>query len=369
MKKTISLLLCLALLAALLSGCAGKPEPTPAPVETEAPVQAHRQPIESEPEVTENPAAEETPAPVETPAPTLAPELLVGVSPLMWKVTDAEGHTLYLFGTIHVGDERNEAVLHLVEPVLGSCDALAVEFDTKAYTADTQLMMQDMAQYVLTDGSEVSDYMPEELYARAYALLEEAGLYPAMFKRYNIAMWYQLIESAMIMQYTELDSDCGMDSLLIERAYELGKPVLDVESGSFQMALLNSFDDEVYRIVIKETLDMADSYGESTMELYELWLSGDRDAFWAYLAGEDVDETDYSEEQIEMILAYNRALLDERNLGMRDKALEYLASGQTVFFAVGAAHMANEVGLVYLLSEAGYTVEPFDYISFVGGQT
>ena len=70
-----------------------------------------------------------------------------------------------------------------------------------------------------------------------------------------------------------------------------------------------------------------------------------------------------------MILAYNRALLDERNLGMRDKALEYLASGQTVFFAVGAAHMADEVGLVYLLSEAGCTVAPFDYISFVGGQT
>ena len=46
---------------------------------------------------------------------------------------------------------------------------------------------------------------------------------------------------------------------------------------------------------------------------------------------------------------------------MRDRALEFMASGQTVFFAVGAAHMANAVGLVQLLQDAGCTVEPFVY--------
>ena len=58
---------------------------------------------------------------------------------------------------------------------------------------------------------------------------------------------------------------------------------------------------------------------------------------------------------------YNRALLDDRNLGMRDRAIEYIAGGRTVFFAVGAAHMANDVGLVKLLADAGYTVEAVSY--------
>ena len=44
-----------------------------------------------------------------------------------------------------------------------------------------------------------------------------------------------------------------------------------------------------------------------------------------------------------------------------DKAMEYLASGDTVFFAVGAAHMANDAGLVKLLADAGFTVEQISY--------
>ena len=70
---------------------------------------------------------------------------------------------------------------------------------------------------------------------------------------------------------------------------------------------------------------------------------------------------DYTEEQIALIEDYNRRLLDDRNLGMFDRAVEYLGSGQTVFFAVGAAHMANGVGLVQLLTDAGYTVEEVNY--------
>ena len=75
-----------------------------------------------------------------------------------------------------------------------------------------------------------------------------------------------------------------------------------------------------------------------------------------YLEEEDEPMREYTEEETAMIEAYNRVMVDDRNLGMLDKAVEYLASGQTVFFAVGAAHMANDIGLVQLLTDAGYTV-------------
>ncbi len=286
------------------------------------------------------------------------------VSPLLWRVTDNAGHTLYLFGTIHVGDSRNDAVLERVAPVLESCDALAVEFDIIAYSKNTQQMMQDMMQYVLTDGSEVSEYMPPELYQRSYELLEKANTLPALFTRYNLAWWAQLVESAVLTVYTDLDSEKAMDSLLIRRANKKGMPVLDVESSTFQMTLLNSFEDELYLLLIEDQLDNTENLNSQLHELYDLWLSGDKDSFWTYLAGDDdVDaaEGQYTEAQIAMIEDYNRKLLDDRNLGMRDRAIEFLTSGQTVFFAVGAAHMANDVGLVKLLTDAGYTVEEVSY--------
>ena len=289
---------------------------------------------------------------------------LPDVSPLLWRVTDNAGHTLYLFGTIHVGDGRNNAVLERVAPVLESCDALAVEFDIIAYSKNTQQMMQDMMQYVLTDGTEISDHMPAEMYQRSYELLERAKVFPSLFTQYNLAWWAQLVESAVLTVYTDLDSEKAMDSLLIRHANKKGMPVLDVESSTFQMTLLNSFEDELYLMLIEDQLDNTEELNSQLHELYEMWLSGDKDTFWTYLAGDnDVDAGagQYTEAQIAMIEDYNRKLLDDRNLGMRDRAIEFLTGGKTVFFAVGAAHMANDAGLVKLLTDAGYTVEQVSY--------
>ena len=299
----------------------------------------------------------------QTSVPTEEPPEYANVAPLMWRVTDNAGHTLYLFGTIHVGDDRNKTALERVSGVLESCDALAVEFDVVAYEKNTEQMMNDLMQYVLTDGSVVSDYMPKELYDRAYELLREAGLMPSIYKQYNLAWWAQMVESAMLLVYSDLDPNKAMDSLLIKRANKSGLRILEVESSEFQMGLLNSFDNELYLILIEAGLAQAETYKTELNKMYELWLYGDKDAFWSYLESEDEDtgEVEFTEAQIAMIEDYNRRLLDDRNLGMRDKALQYLASGETVFFAVGAAHMANEGGLVQLLTDAGCTVETFAY--------
>jgi uncharacterized protein YbaP (TraB family) len=46
---------------------------------------------------------------------------------------------------------------------------------------------------------------------------------------------------------------------------------------------------------------------------------------------------------------------------MLEVAKEYLESGDTVFFAVGLAHLLAEDGLVFTLRDAGYTVELIPY--------
>ncbi len=316
------------------------------------------------PATAETAAATESVPETDVPVSSEEPEGEPGSVPLLWRVTDAEGREIYLFGTCHVGDERNDAVFERVAPVLDKCGALAVEFDVVAYEKDAVQMMKDTAQYVLTDGSTVSDYMPPELYERSYELLERADMSPDLFLRYNLAWWAQLVDSATQEVYSDLDTDKAMDSMLIEHAYGIGIPVLEVESAQFQITLLNSFENELYLLLIEDELDTADTYGDDLEELYGLWLSGDRYTFWEYLAEENGEEelsAEFSEEQIALIEDYNRRLLDDRNLGMFDRAVEYLESGKTVFFAVGAAHMANDIGIVRLLTDAGYTVEEVVY--------
>lgn len=280
--------------------------------------------------------------------------------PMLWRVTDPEGHTLYLFGTIHVGDGRNSAVLEKVSPFLLSCDALAVEFDLVAYQEDLSAVMADYQQFVYADGTTVKDHLPEELYARCQELLEEAGAYSPLLDYYNLGMWSQLTEQAALITRSALDPECAMDSLLIYLAYEKEIPVRSVESASFQMGLLNSFPDELDLLMIESVLDSLDEYGESIDELYSAWLAGDYDAILALNQSEEGTE-DYTQEQLALVADYNRAMLDDRNLGMAETAKGYLAAGDTVFFAVGAGHLVGDMGLVQLLTDAGCTVERVDY--------
>ena len=59
---------------------------------------------------------------------------------------------------------------------------------------------------------------------------------------------------------------------------------------------------------------------------------------------------------------YKTAMESSRNAGMLEVAKQYLESGDVVFFAVGLAHLLNNVnGLVDTLRDAGYTVELVTY--------
>ena len=55
---------------------------------------------------------------------------------------------------------------------------------------------------------------------------------------------------------------------------------------------------------------------------------------------------------------YYKHMSTDRNEGMLKTAIEYLESGDVVFYAVGLAHLLDSNnGLVDTLQQAGYTVE------------
>lgn len=334
MKKRICLLLVLVLALGLFAGCT-------------------HETVEPDPMSTTGADEPATAEPTETSEPLDAPEQM----PPMWRVTDDEGHTLYLFGTIHAGDTRSSAVLVGLAPTLDTCDALAVEFDVVAFESDMGAAAQALSQFVYTDGTTVADHLSEEQYASLVEILSDAGVYLSYLDYYNLAMWMQTAEQAFLMRYSALDFDMAMDSLLINNAYEREMEVLEVESADFQYGLLNSFPEELYLLEIDALLQTdGEEYGQSLDALYEAWVTGDLDALNEMLLEED-DPSELSEQERALIEQYNRQMLDERNLGMRDRATEYLESGKTVFFAVGSAHMLGQAGLVQLLTDAGYTVE------------
>ena len=369
--KKLSVILACVLLVTLFAGCSGVIVPVPVPpATTEAPTttavpvtteppETTAVPVTTEPpETTGVPATETDPLPVTTAAPDPEDD---GIHPMLFRVTGENGQEMYLFGTIHVGDRRNNAVLEKLTPFLDGCDALAVEFDIVAYEEDKTAQMRDVTQFYLTDGTTVDQHMPPELFAQASDLLQKAGLFPRLMKHYNLSMWSQLVEQGALLTQSSLSPNVGMDRLLINYCYGRQIPVRDVESAELQYGLLASFSDELNLMLIENTLNRLDRYGEEVDALYSAWMGGDYDQIVSVLADENEGQEEMTEAQQALAEEYNDKMLIQRNLGMRDKAVGWLKAGDKVFFAVGAAHLVDEGGLVELLRDAGYTVEQIKY--------
>ncbi|MBQ9468852.1 MAG: TraB/GumN family protein [Clostridia bacterium] len=277
-------------------------------------------------------------------------------APLFWRVNDRDGNTAYLFGTIHVGDERSDTVMRQLEPFLSQCDALAVEFDSETYGKDLNAQIQMLSAFVYKDGTTIKDHIPAELYSRAVDVLKSAKIYNALFDYYQPAIWSQFIEQALLMK-CDLSAEKAMDSLLLKSAHSSGKEILEVESASMQTDLLRSFPDAYYICSMRSDLNGIEESQDALKRLYEYWLSGEESGIENLLLTADAPTNDLTAEELQLIRDCNDRMLAKRNIDMAEKAKEYLQSGKTAFFAVGTAHFIGDGGIISLLKNEGYSVE------------
>lgn len=325
MKKLFALMLVLCL---LFAGCT----PAAEPVTTTGPATVP----------TTVPATEEATEPAES-----------SITPLLYQVTDEAGHSIWLFGSIHVGRKDFYPLPDYVTEAFEKAEGLAVEFDIRAYEKDLSAQVQSLRHLLYTDGTTIKDHIDPTLYEEAAALLEDAPLPVSMLENYKPIMWFSLIES-LALETDTLKSKHGIDMHMIDAAYEVNKPVISIESADFQYNLLGNFSPELQILLLEGTVEAAKS-GElltETETLIDLWATGNEAEFSAYLNKEE----EVPEEEVPLYLEYNQALVVDRNLSMTDFAENALKEGKPMMICVGAAHIVGEGAMAQLLQERGYTV-------------
>lgn len=277
------------------------------------------------------------------------------VTPLLYKVTNDIGNTVWLFGSVHVGEEYFYPLPEYVTDAFEASESLAVEFDLVAFEKDLAAQTAAMTALVYTDGTKIDEHIPAELYDQAVEILEESGYYTSFLDYYIPSFWSSFIDSAL---YEELgvEDEYGVDRHMIALAYDAEKDVLDIESAEFQYNMMADFSEELQIMMLEESVEMY--YAEETLEeldsLIELWAQGDAEGLDEYLNQKPLF-TSVQEKQL--YEEYNNALMVERNLSMTDYAEQALLTGDEIFICVGAAHIVGEGAMADLLAERGYTVE------------
>ena len=285
-------------------------------------------------------------------------------TPLFYHVTGSEGQEMWLLGTIHVGDVRTKYLPQEIYDAFDASDALALEFESEAFLeqsmSDEELMSQIRQAYLYSDGTLLDDHISDEqLYKDTIRMLEVTGQYSQMMLLCKPYFVGQMVSSFLEDRSMVMDSDYGVDFQLEDRANEQDKEIRSVETGLSQLQMLANFSDELQEQMLEESIYYGHvGSGVAASDLFEMWCRGDEAELREYINSEPEDMT---EDEKRLHEEYEKAISTDRDKGMVEVAKGYLEGGDTVFYAVGLAHLLADDGLVDSLRAAGYTVELVSY--------
>lgn len=271
-------------------------------------------------------------------------------TPLIYRVTDEAGHTLYLLGTIHLGEESMYPLSPAVVRAYEEADVLAVEMDVTALTKDAQRLMSYSLALMYGPAGSAEKHLSPETYALG---LEMLGQPEIVLKRMRPVAWLSLAQEAVFSRIGQ-SSQWGVDQYLLDRAHAEGKPVEELEGLDAQLNTMLSMPDAMVDYQLRQMLEYPEASALALQLLSAAWRQGNEEILSLLLAQEEAGVPAQLREEYAL---YAEALYASRDAAFEQKALEYLASGETVLFAVGAAHIVGEGALAGRLSRAGYTVE------------
>lgn len=261
----------------------------------------------------------------------------------MWEVEN-NGTTVYLVGSIHIGEDSFYPLRPEFETAFKDADYLGVEIDLSksADDAHTKLIM-NMGMY--QDGTTLKDHVSSETYAKVGKILEDNGMKANALDAYKPWVVESSISTLKSMK-AGYQADAGVDLYFIKKAIERKIPVMELESYESQLSMFNGLSKELQEKNLNKTMDSVGVLQDDIKKMGEMWKTGNDDQLLELTNSLATDPE------------YNKALLIDRNVKMAEKIDGYLKSGkkEEYFIVVGAAHYLGEHGIVKLLQDKGYTV-------------
>ena len=267
---------------------------------------------------------------------------------VLYAVHRGTSPTLYLFGTIHVSTSTQTPFSHAVKGALAQSKRVALEADPSDI-AKAMGAMVEMGRYPA--GDSLRNHVPPAVMSALESQLAKEQVPVSQVE--SLKLW--VVPSVLAMAPTAragLDAGYGADTFLAAWAHEHGVPILEIEGWVFQLKLLSEGTDKDQLALLQDELEemKKKDLAVELKKLVDEWAVGDEKG----LEKELLDDSSKSA----VGRRFEAKLLDERNVGMADKAEGYLKLAGDTFFAVGSAHLLGKKGLVALMKQRGYDVRP-----------
>jgi uncharacterized protein len=251
---------------------------------------------------------------------------------LFWKLESPTGIVSYLLGTIHSDDNRVADISPNIVAAINSIDTFMMEAGEN----------NDPSVVLLKEGNLASQLTDAE-----FEQVRELADFHTMHMGAAMQMKPWLL--AVIFDLPKPQTPFNLDNLLMTKAEELGKNVVGIETAKEHFGVMDDFSMEeqmvMLRAVLKRTSEQKMADFESLMAVY---LEGDSDKITALN-----EKITAGMLPADLWARIKDKLLDKRSMLMAERALP-LANEKPVFIAVGASHLAGDIGLISAFKKAGY---------------
>ena len=277
-----------------------------------------------------------------TTSPAGAAGRLLNGNGLLWKVEREGTEPSWVFGTMHVSDER---VTTLPKPL--------VEVLTKVDSVSLELIFHDRMDdenqpQLLQDGRRLRDIIGVRMFNQLADRLRAYGIGEKQLDRFN--PWAALNFLGPLSP-EPARREAGMvflDHYLQLIAAERGARVFALETPKEQLDVFDGMPMRLQVDMLRHALRSKRRGKDEFERMVGLYLKSDVEAILGEATGRQVKIP-------ESARVFNRRILDSRNKNMVKRMATRLTEGNALI-AVGAAHLPGRVGILNLLAEEGYTV-------------
>lgn len=289
------------------------------------------------------PAAEPSFAPTETD------------TALLWRISGpGMSQESFLFGTIHIIPAEDYFLPSGMVAALNDSDEVVFEIDPRAMQ-DPMAIMGLMNKINMRGDTSLEDLLPQEDYNEIESYFSESGLPFFMFKKMK-----PLFLSAMVGQDVQAMQQGGGISAstksyeleMTELAKAADKSISGLETMEFQLSLFDSIPYQGQAEMLLEAVRAdkagASDSGESEMDrIVDMYKRKAIEEMASSIAEEGKGASRFEE-----------LLLTRRNASWVPLIEAKIKGDSPKLFAVGAAHLGGDNGVIALLRKEGYTLTP-----------
>jgi uncharacterized protein YbaP (TraB family) len=265
-----------------------------------------------------------------TQAQTKSPKL---ENSLLWEVSgNGLSKPSYLYGTIHMICSGDYFLSEKTKKAFDVSEKLVLEINFNDPKEMTDMQQMAMGKVPLS-----KSLTPEQLSKLDAILKKSAGMTIQQVDAFSLATVMSLISMKTFgcadLKFYEMD--------FIESAKKRNEQVGGLETVKSQLKTLEDAYSDSEMIAMLEESD-----AEETKQLIVDYKQENLESLYKNTTAENV-----------MNAKAKKYMLDERNINWA-KALPDMMKKESLFVAVGSAHLAGDLGVINLLRKAGYTVKP-----------